>query len=318
MNTSDVIKDYLAVRRGQGVQIRSGARALRQFARETGDRPLHDVTPQAVATFLRGHGALSAAWTTKFRLLTGLYRFALARGYVAASPMPEFRPKLPPPQTPYVYSHDELQRLLDATATVRSAFSRLQAMTYRTLLLVLYGAGLRISEALGLTVADVNLAERVLTVRNTKFYKTRLVPIGPQLTATLTTYYDQRSTLPMPKGHDSAFLCSRSGCRLAYQYVVTLFQRVRSAAGIACPPGEPRPPRLHDLRHTAAVHRVVAWYRSGKDVQQLLPHLATYLGHACIASTQRYLQMTPELLQEASCRFAAYAQHEATQEVDHA
>ena len=320
MNTSDVIKDYLAVRRGQGVQIRSGARALRQFARETGDRPLHDVTPQAVASFLRGHGALSAAWTTKFRLLTGLYRFALARGYVVASPMPmpEFKPKLPPQQTPYVYSHDELQRLLDATVTVKSVFSRLQAMTYRTLLLVLYGAGLRISEALGLTVADVNLAERILTVRNTKFYKTRLVPIGPQLAATLTTYYEQRSTLPMPKGHDSAFLCSRSGCCLTYQYVVTLFQRVRSAAGIVCPPGEPRPPRLHDLRHTAAVHRVLAWYRSGKDVQQLLPHLATYLGHACIASTQRYLQMTPELLQEASCRFAAYAQHEAAQEVDHA
>jgi integrase/recombinase XerD len=318
MNTSSVIEVYLAARRGQGVQFRSGARTLRQFARETGDRPLHDVTTQAVDAFLRGHGALSAAWTTKFRLLTGLYRFALARGYVAVSPMPEFKPKLPPPQTPYVYSHAELQRLLDATATVRSVFSRLQAVTYRTLLLVLYGAGLRISEALGLTVADVNLAERVLTIHNTKFYKTRLVPIGPQLAATLTTYYDQRCTLPMPKGHDSAFLCSRTGRRLTYQYVVTLFQRVRLAAGITCPSGEPRPPRLHDLRHTAAVHRVLAWYRSGKNVQQLLPHLATYLGHSCITSTQRYLQMTPELLQEASCRFAAYAQQEAAQVVDHA
>jgi integrase/recombinase XerD len=318
MNTSEVITAYLTARRAQGVQLRSGARALRQFARETGDRPLHDVTPQSVAMFLRGHGALSAAWTTKFRLLAGLYRFALARGYVAASPLPQLKPKLPPPQTPYVYSPGELQRLLDATAAVNSPVSRLQSMTYRTLLLVLYGAGLRISEAIGLTAADVDLAERVLTIRNTKFYKTRLVPIGPQLAAALATYYDQRSTLPMPKGQDSAFLCSRSGCRLTYQHVVTLFQRIRSAAGIACPPGEPRPPRLHDLRHTAAVHRVLAWYRSGKDVQQLLPHLATYLGHTSIASTQRYLQMTPELLQEASRRFAAYAQHEAEQEVDHA
>lgn len=318
MNTSDLIMVYLAARRAQGVQFRSGARALRQFARETGDRPLHQVTPQAVSTFLRGHGALSAAWTAKFKLLTGLYRFALARGYVATSPLPELKPKLPPPQTPYVYSYGELQRLLDATAAVSSPLSRLQAMTYRTLLLMLYGAGLRISEAIGLTVADVDLAERVLTVRNTKFYKTRLVPIGPQLASSLVTYHGQRSTIPMPKGKDSAFLCSRSGCHLTYQHVVTLFQRIRSAAGIACPPGEPRPPRLHDLRHTAAVHRVLAWYRSGKDVQQLLPHLATYLGHVSIASTQRYLQMTPELLQEASRRFAAYAQHEAEQEVDHA
>lgn len=318
MNTSDLIMAYLAARRAQGVQIRSGARALRQFARETGNRPLHEVTPQVVATFLRGHGALSAAWTAKFRLLAGLYRFALARGYVATSPLPELKPKLPPPQTPYVYSYDELQRLLNATTTVSSPLSRLQAMTYRTLLLMLYGAGLRISEAIELTVADVNFAERVLTVRNTKFYKTRLVPIGPQLASSLVTYYDRRSTLPMPKGQDSAFLCSRSGACLTYPHVVTLFQRIRSAAGIACPPGELRPPRLHDLRHTAAVHRILAWYRSGKNVQQLLPHLATYLGHVSIASTQRYLQMTPELLQEASHRFAAYAQHEVEQEIDHA
>lgn len=318
MNTSDVITAYLAARRAQGVEFRRGARSLRQFARETGDRPLHEVTPQAVAAFLRGHGTLSAAWTTKFRLLTGLYRFALARGYVAASPLPQLKPKLPPQQTPYVYSPDELQRLLDATATVDSPFSRLQATTYRVLLLTLYGAGLRISEAIALTVADIDLADRVLTVRRTKFYKTRLVPIGVQLAAALTAYYEQRSRLAMPEGQDAAFLCSRSGHRLTYQHVITLFQRVRSAAGIACPPGEPRPPRLHDLRHTAAVHRVLAWYRSGKDVQQLLPHLATYLGHASIASTQRYLQMTPELLQQASGRFAAYAQCQADQEADHA
>lgn len=318
MNTSDVITTYLAARRAQGVELRSGARSLRQFARETGDGPLHEVTPQAVATFLRGHGTLSATWTTKFTLLTGLYRFALTRGYVTASPLPQLKPKLAPPQTPYVYSPDELQRLLDATATVNSPFSRLQATTYRVLLLVLYGAGLRISEAIALSVADVDLADRMLTVRRTKFYKTRLVPIGVQLAAALTAYYEQRSMLAMPGGRDSAFLCSRSGHRLTYQHVITLFQRVRTAAGIACLPGELRPPRLHDLRHTAAVHRVLAWYRSGKDVQQLLPHLATYLGHASIASTQRYLQMTPELLQQASGRFAAYAQCQADQEVDHA
>jgi integrase/recombinase XerD len=318
MNTNDVIKEYLAARRAQGVQIRSGARALRQFARETGDRPLHEVTPLEVATFLRGHGAISRAWTTKFRRLKGLYRFAVARGYVAASPLPELKPKLPPPQTPYVYSSGELQRLLDATDAVSSPYCHLRAMTYRTLLLVLYGAGLRISEGLGLTVRDVDIAERVLTVRNTKFYKTRLVPIGLQLATTLAAYFDQRSALPMPKARDSAFLCSRTGCQLNYNNVVTLFQRIRSVAGIACPLGEPRPPRLHDLRHTAAVHRVLAWYRSGQDVQQLLPRLATYLGHANINSTQRYLQMTPELLQEASRRFAAYAQQGTDQGVNHA
>jgi integrase len=93
--------------------------------------------------------------------------------------------------------------------------------------------------------------------------------------------------------------------------VITLFQKVRRAAGIDSATGECRPPRIHDIRHTAAVHRVIAWYRTGRDVQRLLPRLATYLGHVDIKSTQRYLHMTTDLLQEASQRFAKYAQSES-------
>ena len=85
------------------------------------------------------------------------------------------------------------------------------------------------------------------------------------------------------------------------------FRRLRSAAGIQRPGGARRQPRLHDLRHTAAVHRVIQWYRRGADLQRLLPHLATYLGHVDLSSTQRYLTLTPELLHEASLRFERYA-----------
>jgi integrase/recombinase XerD len=166
-------------------------------------------------------------------------------------------------------------------------------------------------------LADVDLGERVLTVRGTKFYKSRLVPIGHQLAGALSRYIEQRGTLPMPQGAQSAMLASRAGQRQSYQRVITLFQRVRARADIGVPLGESRPPRLHDLRHTAAVHRLVAWYQQGHDVQQLLPRLATYLGHVDIDSTRRYLQMTPELLQQASSRFAAYANLDV-READHA
>jgi integrase/recombinase XerD len=312
MKLSDVIDAYITSRRAVGVRLSSGGRILRQFMREIGDVHLHDVTPEAVLTFLQGRAALSAAWTTKRSALAGLYRFAIARGYIAASPLPRETPKLPPPQTPYVYSTDELRRLLDATAVLHSDHSRLQAVTYRTLLLLLYGAGLRIGEALGLKISDVDLVERVITVRDTKFYKTRLVPIGPKLARVLANFTALRHALPLAQ--QSALFATRTGRRLSYPHVITLFQRVRRAAWIGCPLGELRPPRLHDLRHTAAVHRVVAWYRTGKDVQHLLPQLATYLGHVDIRSTQRYLRMTPELLQEASLRFAAYAHPEANHE----
>lgn len=314
MIASDVVDVYLAARRAQGVHLRSGARVLRQFARETGNPDLSEVTPESVAAFLRGRGKLSATWKTKRAVLSGLYRFAIAHGYATDSVLPEQTPKLPPPQTPYVYTPDELQSLLAATSTLSTPHSRLQAATYRMLLLILYGAGLRVSEALKLQLGDVDLEQRILTVRNTKFYKSRLVPTGPRLTLELANYVEQRGALALPEGRDAALLCSRTGHRLTYQFVITLFQRVRSEADIRGPNGEPRPPRLHDLRHTAAVHRVLGWYRAGKDVQRLLPQLATYLGHVDITSTQRYLQMTPELLQEAGRRFAAYAQ----QESDHA
>ena len=204
--------------------------------------------------------------------------------------------------------------MLDATAVLYSRRSTLRATTYRTMLLLLYGTGMRVSEALGLQLGDVDLRQHIVTVRNTKFYKTRLVPVGPRLSAELAGHLDRRLALAMPDGAASALLCSRKGSRQCYENVSAMFQHVRRAAGIVCPAGEPRPPRVHDIRHTAAVHRVEAWYRDGKDVQRLLPQLATYLGHVSIASTEVYLQMTPLLLQQASQRFAIYALQEVSRD----
>jgi integrase len=243
----------------------------------------------------------------RYKVLTGLYKFALSRGYAGHSPLPTTLPKLPPQQTPYVYSTEELRRLLEATSILRIGNGPQVPVMYRTLLLLLYGSGMRIGEALRLALQDVDLTEQVITVRDTKFFKTRLVPIGPKLSGELVEHVERRRLLPSPHGEASPLFTARGGRPWHYVRVISRFQHVRRAAGISCPAGEPRPPRLHDIRHTAAVHRVLAWYRSGQDVQRLLPQLATYLGHIDIRSTQRYLQMTSELLQAASQRFAQYA-----------
>ena len=308
MNTRDLIEQYLAARRAQGTALRSGQRMLMQFARETGNRPLSEVTPAAVAVFLRGRNGLTSTWSTRRGTLSGLYKYAIARGHACASALPEQRPQLPPPIPAYIYSRDEVRRMLDATAALYNAGSLLQSYTYRTLLLLLYATGLRVSEALALNCDDLNADDQLLLVRRTKFYKSRWVPVSLQAAEILGRFKARRCLeLPMSQGRGSALFASRTGHRMDYQRVVTLFQSVRADAGVTCPPGQHRLPRLHDLRHTAAVHRVEQWYRDGKDVQQLLPHLATYLGHVSVASTQRYLQMTPTLLGRASDRFAAYA-----------
>ena len=309
MKLTTVIEAYITLQQSLGLRSKTARRTLRRFGRQMGDANIDDIQAEQVLDFLQGSGPLSSTWRTKYRLLFGLYRFAISRSYVETSPLPPDLPKFPPQQTPYIYSTQELQRLLDATSVLESTCARLQASMFRTLILLLYGSGLRVSEALQLTLHDVDLEQRIITVRDTKFYKTRLVPIGLKLALELTKLGDRRRLLPMPNGEDSRFFASRTGARWDYPRVITLFQRVRHAAGIECPPGELRPPRMHDLRHTAAVHRVITWYRSDQDVQRLLPKLATYLGHVEISSTQRYLQMTPELLQEASQRFASYANY---------
>jgi integrase/recombinase XerD len=307
MKMLEVIDAYVSLQRSRGMRFDAADKMLRQFSRAMGNPDINQAGPGAVAGFIRGVGLPSATWTLRFKVLSGFYRFAISRGHVEESPLPQSLPKLPPQQSPYVYSLDELRRLLNATSALHVEHSRLQAPMYRTLLLLLYGSGLRIGEALALTLHDVNLIERIIVVRDTKSYKTRMVPIGPRLTLELTNYTTLRRQLPMPGGENSAFFTTRTGRGWPYQHVITLFQRVRAAAEINCPAGELRPPRLHDLRHTAAVHRVIAWYRSGKDVQRLLPQLATWLGHIDIKSTQRYLRMTPELMQVASQRFASYS-----------
>jgi site-specific recombinase XerD len=171
---------------------------------------------------------------------------------------------------------------------------------------------MRIGEALSLTLQDVDLAQALVTIRHAKFFKTRLVPTGPKLTQELAAYTRHRRHLPMPAGEASALLVTRTGSPLGYDSVNRLFGRLRQLAGVSRERGARYQPRIHDVRHTAAVHRLIAWYRAGLDVQLRLPQLATYLGHGDLSATQRYLTMTPELLHEASLRFERYAQREAS------
>jgi site-specific recombinase XerD len=307
MKLAELVSHYLASQHALGMRYRTQAVTLKAFCHAMGDCHINDVQADDVQAFIAGQGPVTAFWHHKYRVLDGFYRFAITRGFTPVSPLPTTVPKCPPALPPYIYSVEELRRLLAATEGLQTARSSLQAYTFRTLLLLLYGTGMRIGEALALTLADVQLQDCLLTVRDAKFYKTRWVPTGPQLTAKLAAYATQRRRLPLPVGTDSAFLATRTGHHLSYVRASQLFRRVRQDAGIHREPGARYQPRLHDLRHTAAVHRLIAWYRNGADVQRLLPHLSTYLGHVGIASTQRYLTMTPELLAEASHRFEHYA-----------
>src|ERR1700730_12754250 len=132
MKLIDVINAYVSLQQSLGKRFESAERILRRFARSMGDVRMDEIRPQKVMDFLRGSGPLSATWTLKHRVLSGLYRFAISRGHTSRSPLPTSVPKLPPQQMPYVYSTEELRQLVDATSTLQVPTSPLQAATYRT------------------------------------------------------------------------------------------------------------------------------------------------------------------------------------------
>lgn len=306
MTLSKAVESYLSLKRSLGAVFSADARILRSFVRALGDVPLESIHCETCQAFCRGAGPPTRFWERKHYTLRGFFAYLVARGLLATSPLPDASPKIPRSFQAYVYSHDELRRILDATSALETDHGRAQVLTFRTILLVLCGAGLRPGEALRLRCCDVDLAARLLAIWDTKFFKSRLVPIGADLCQALDSYRTVRQQLPLPDETRSAFFCTCTGRAISLAKLEKVFVRLREHAGIRRPATDRWQPRLHDIRHAFAVGRLIAWYREGADVQACLPLLATYLGHINLSGTQAYLTMTPELLGEASLRFERY------------
>jgi integrase/recombinase XerD len=302
MTLRQAVEQYIALKRSLGCRFHGDGVILRAFSKAMGQVSLGQVKPDAVRAYLDGMGPITRHWHRKWEALRPFYRFAMSRGLARRSPLPSQAPKLDTAFTAYIYTLDELRALLQAITPERTG--RLSVETVRALLLVLYGAGLRISEALKLEVSDVDLHQRLLYIRQSKFFKSRWVPIGPKLVGVLRDYERQ---LPARHRHNRRFFLCKRGTPVNRATMERVFARLRVAAQVQRTDGGRFQPRLHDLRHTAAVHRLVAWYRQGEDVQHLLVKLSAYLGHVDIAATQKYLTWTPELREQANARFARYA-----------
>lgn len=206
---------------------------------------------------------------------------------------------------PYIYRQDEVRALLIAAAGLAPQGS-LRGPTMQTLLGLLYSTGIRISEATGLNLADFYRDEKRLFIAKGKFRKARWVPMSPSTTVVLSRYVDRRRKMK-PNLTDSPLFLNLRHRRLHYSTVSHCFHDLLEQCGIGHTGCRPR---LHDLRHTFAVHRLLDWYRDGDNINARLAWLATYMGHVDIHSTQVYLHPTAELLEQANDRFHRhYLQH---------
>jgi integrase/recombinase XerD len=209
MKLATAITQYIAYRRGLGELYETNGRMLIAFGRAMGlHKRLASVHPKQVSRFLHGGGPITANWHAKYQALRGFYRYVISRGYIASSPLPTAVPKRPPPFVPYIYTRRELRSLLKVCLTYQKNRSRIDPVMMQTMLLLLYGAGLRVREAIRLTLADVDLNSNCLTIQKTKFRKTRLVPFGAQLAKELKRYAVKRRCGDLPQQPDAVFFIS--------------------------------------------------------------------------------------------------------------
>lgn len=216
-------------------------------------------------------------------------------------------PPLHQPVQPHIFTEDEIVRLLAAADRLKPGNrSPLRRENFRLGLVLLYTTGLRRGELLRLTVGDYDAVERTLLIRESKFHKTRLLPLSPDGAREVETYLETRRARRVAVSVDSPLLWNAYHGGKGYtgegfgSTVRGLFKAtdIRTSAG--------RTPRVHDFRHAFAARALLRWYQVGDDVQAKLPLLATYMGHVSIASTQYYLRFIDELAIVASNRFAKH------------
>jgi integrase/recombinase XerD len=292
MTLFDNTRSYIEGKRSAGVAFVKPASILSSFCVQIGDVPLGHITSRQVSAFLAGPKTSTATWRNKFNLLRRFFEFWAARGRLEALPMPPIRPAVPRTFAPYVYSRTELRFLLRAARlSQRRIACVIEARTLRAFLLFLYGTGARTGEALTLLRTHVDLKNGLVTIHAGRFNRVRRIPIGRDLHTVLRVY--SRSVV-RNKTQDSNFFVTRHGDALNVVTLAKTFQRLRRIAGIARRDHGIYQPRMHDLRHSFAVHRLTTWIKQGADLNRMLPALAAYMGQAGLGSTERYLSMTPE------------------------
>jgi integrase len=300
----ELVEDYLATRRSLGFDLTAQAWWLRDLVRHAERIGHHGALTQelAVGWALASRSADPAA---PARRLSAVRRLARYGGLV--DPATEIPPagqlgRVPHRRRVHVYSDAELGALFGQTRLL-SPREGLRPTTYLTLFALLASSGLRLSEACRLERGDVDLDRGVITVRAGKFRKARLVPLHPTATLALARYGAERDRRC---GGEGRFLRTERSPALATPAVEKTFSRIRERLGWTAH-GRAVRPRIHDLRHTFAVRRLLTWYREGADLERGLLALSTYLGHARPSDTYWYLTGVPELMAIAAARFERYA-----------
>jgi integrase len=290
----EAVAEYLTLRRGLGFKLRDAGLWLGRFASFLEQRGATHITTQLALDWATQPVGVEPSYLTR--------RLSVLRGFAQYRSAMDPRTEVPPlgllphrfqRKPPYIYTDAEIGCLIKAARKLPSA-RRLRSRTYATLLGLLAVTGMRISEVVALERDDVDLAAAVLTIRRTKFGKSRLIPLHASTRLALNRYARWRDRI-QPRPRTTGFFVGEHGERLTPCAVRWTFVRLSREVGLRAPSAR-RGPRVHDLRHRFAVSTLLRWYRAGVDVERHLPVLSTYLGHGRVTDTYWYLSAAPELM----------------------
>lgn len=296
------LEEYLTIRRAFGFKLRLAGSLLQKFVLFVEKEGASFITIDlALRWATQPENALQSTWAERLGMVRRFARYVSAIDPRTEIPPQELLPHRYQRKPPYIYSDDEIRRLIE-TAKQLPSETGLRPYTYSTLFGLIAVTGMRMIEPIRLDCKDVDLAHGVLTIRQTKFGKYRLVPIHPTTQHVLQQYENKRDRI-FPHAKSPSFFVSDRGTRLTDCTVRWTFAKLSCQIGLR-EPGKRHGhgPRLHDFRHGFAARTMLNWYRSGLDIEIEIPKLATYLGHAHVNDTYWYLEAVPELMQLAMTR----------------
>ena len=291
------LDDYLALHRALGFELRLAGRLLQRFvdfAQAAG--AAYITTELALQWASQPAHAQPAQWANRLGMVRRFAQYCNSIDPRTVVPPPDLLPYRFARPSAYIYRDEQIAQLIQAARALPSQ-TGLRPHTYSTLFALYAVTGMRTQEPLRLDRDDADLANGVLTVRGTKFGKSRYVPIHPSTRRALRRYAAHRDRL-CPEPQSPSFFLSEQGTRVTEWSVRWTFVKLSRQIGLR-QPGDSRGPRLLDFRHRLAINTLTRWHHRGVDVEKHLPELSTYLGHVHISDTYWYLSATPELLQQA-------------------